>query len=51
MPGQEYTEAPESMIAAFHSPSVDKPYRDEWGVFLADYSPLRNVSNEKDPKQ
>jgi len=43
MPGQEYTEAPETMIKAFFDPSVDeKPYRDEWGVFLSGYSPLRN---------
>ena len=47
MPGQEYTEAPEAMIAAFHEPSVDdKPYRDEWGVFLSGYSPLRNGEGE-----
>ena len=43
MPGQEYTEAPEAMINAFHDPAVDdKPVRDEWGVFLSGYSPLRN---------
>ncbi len=47
MPGQVYTEAPESMIAAFYDPSVDdKPYRDEWGVFLSGYSPLRNGEGE-----
>ncbi len=43
IPGQNYTEAPQAMIDAFHDPSVDdKPYRDEWGVFLSGYSPLRN---------
>ncbi len=43
LPGQEYTEVPETMLAAFHDPSVDdKPYRDEWGIFLSGYSPLRN---------
>lgn len=43
IPGQEYTEAPQTMIDSFHNPSVDdKPYRDEWGVFLSGYSPLRN---------
>jgi methyl-accepting chemotaxis protein len=46
-PGQEYTDAPESMLKAFHDPSVDdKPYRDEWGVFLSGYSPLRNGEGE-----
>ena len=43
MPGQQYTEAPEGMADAFYDPAVDdKPYRDEWGVFLSGYSPLRN---------
>ncbi len=47
MPGQEYTEVPEAMLNAFHDPSVDeKPYRDEWGVFLSGYSPLRNGEGE-----
>ena len=42
-PGQEYKEAPEALVNAFHDPSVDdKPYRDEWGIFLSGYSPLRN---------
>jgi HAMP domain-containing protein len=31
------------MQTGFHTPSVDdKPYRDEWGVFLSGYAPLRN---------
>jgi len=43
MPGQKYTEVPEAMVDAFNNPAVDdKPYRDEWGVFLSGYSPLRN---------
>jgi HAMP domain-containing protein len=43
MPGREYTEAPDRLIAGFAGPSVDdKPYRDEWGVFLSGYAPLRN---------
>lgn len=47
MPGQKYTEMPDAMIDAFHTPSVDdKPYRDEWGVFLSGYSPLRNGEGE-----
>ncbi len=42
-PGREYTEAPDLMQTGFHEPSVDdKPYRDEWGVFLSGYAPLRN---------
>jgi HAMP domain-containing protein len=42
-PGREYPEAPERMQVGFHEPSVDdKPYRDEWGVFLSGYAPLRN---------
>jgi methyl-accepting chemotaxis protein len=47
MPGREYTEATKAMIDAFHVPSVDdRPYRDEWGVFLSGYSPLRNGEGE-----
>ena len=47
MPGREYTEEPTAMIDAFHDPSVDdRPYRDEWGVFLSGYSPLRNGEGE-----
>lgn len=43
LPGREYTEKPEAMLDAFQDPSVDdKPYRDEWGVFMSGYSPLRN---------
>ena len=43
MPGQKYNEMPEALIEAFHTPSVDdKPYKDEWGIFLSGYSPLRN---------
>lgn len=42
-PGREYTEKIEAMRKAFHDPSVDdRLYRDEWGVFLSGYSPLRN---------
>ena len=47
MPGREYTEKPDSMADAFYVPAVDdKPYRDEWGVFLSGYSPLRNGEGE-----
>lgn len=43
MPGQEYAEVPDLLLAGFVDPSVDdKPYRDEWGVFLSGYAPLRN---------
>jgi methyl-accepting chemotaxis protein len=43
LPGREYTEVPDRMLNGFHEPSVDdKPYRDEWGVFLSGYAPLRN---------
>jgi methyl-accepting chemotaxis protein len=43
MPGREYTDAPDLLRAGFIEPSVDdKPYRDEWGVFLSGYAPLRN---------
>ncbi len=43
LPGREYENAPDLMQAGFHGPSVDdKPYRDEWGVFLSGYAPLRN---------
>ncbi|MFZ1985788.1 MAG: HAMP domain-containing protein [Desulfatitalea sp.] len=42
-PGREYGDAPDLMQTGFHGPSVDdKPYRDEWGVFLSGYAPLRN---------
>ena len=43
LPGREYSDAPGLMQIGFHEPSVDdKPYRDEWGVFLSGYAPLRN---------
>ncbi|MBI5552723.1 MAG: hypothetical protein HY911_14540 [Desulfobacterales bacterium] len=43
LPGREYADAPDRMQTGFHTPSVDdKPYRDEWGVFLSGYAPLRN---------
>jgi HAMP domain-containing protein len=43
LPGRVYEDAPGLMQAGFHAPSVDdKPYRDEWGVFLSGYAPLRN---------
>jgi len=43
LPGREYPEPPDLLQTGFHSPSVDdKPYRDEWGVFLSGYAPLRN---------
>lgn len=42
-PGREYAEAPALMQTGFHEPSVDdKPYRDEWGIFLSGYAPLRH---------
>ena len=47
MPGREYTEEPTALLDAFHEPSVDdRPYRDEWGIFLSGYSPLRNGEGE-----
>jgi HAMP domain-containing protein len=43
MPGREYTDAPDLLLSGFTAPSVDdKPYSDEWGVFLSGYAPLRN---------
>lgn len=46
MPGREYADAPDLMLTAFAEPAVDdKPYRDEWGVFLSGYAPLRNGNN------
>jgi HAMP domain-containing protein len=43
LPGRAYADVPDLMQTGFHSPSVDdKPYRDEWGVFLSGYAPLRN---------
>ncbi|TAL38583.1 MAG: HAMP domain-containing protein [Spirochaetes bacterium] len=42
-PGREYDDAPSLMLTGFHEPSVDdKLLRDEWGVFLSGYAPLRN---------
>ena len=41
-PGQPYTEATELLMTGFTMPSVDKDLiRDEWGVFLSGYAPLR----------
>jgi len=43
LPGREYTDANDLLCSGFTIPSVDeKPYRDEWGVFLSGYAPLRN---------
>jgi HAMP domain-containing protein len=43
LPGREYSDAPDLLVAGFHEASVDdKPYRDEWGTFLSGYAPLRN---------
>jgi methyl-accepting chemotaxis protein len=43
LPGREYPEAPDRLLAGFSEPSVDdEPYRDEWGTFLSGYAPLRN---------
>ncbi|OQX04945.1 MAG: hypothetical protein BWK76_28105 [Desulfobulbaceae bacterium A2] len=43
MPGRQYTDVPDLMRQGFYEPSVDKqPMRDEWGVFLSGYAPLRN---------
>jgi len=45
LPGREYSEAPALMLTGFHEPSVDDQlYRDEWGVFLSGYAPLRHGS-------
>jgi HAMP domain-containing protein len=43
LPGRDYPDAPDLLLAGFNEPSVDdKPYRDEWGTFLSGYAPLRN---------
>jgi methyl-accepting chemotaxis protein len=43
LPGREYAHPPELMQTGFYGPSVDaKPFRDEWGVFLSGYAPIRN---------
>jgi HAMP domain-containing protein len=43
LPGRDYPDAPDLLVAGFNEPSVDdKPYRDEWGTFLSGYAPLRN---------
>jgi HAMP domain-containing protein len=43
LPGRQYTDAPDLMHSGFTTPAVtDKPYRDEWGVFLSGFAPLRN---------
>jgi methyl-accepting chemotaxis protein len=43
LPGRDYPDAPDRLVAGFNEPSVDdEPYRDEWGTFLSGYAPLRN---------
>ena len=43
LPGRDYPDAPDRLVAGFNLPSVDdEPYRDEWGIFLSGYAPLRN---------
>lgn len=42
-PGKVYDDAVPEMLEGFHQPVVDKDlYKDEWGVFLSGYAPLRN---------
>ncbi|MBI5833844.1 MAG: HAMP domain-containing protein [Armatimonadetes bacterium] len=42
-PGKVYDEANDLMMTGFSMPSVDKELvRDEWGVFLSGYAPLRD---------
>ena len=43
LPGRDYPDAPNRLVAGFNGPSVDdEPYHDEWGTFLSGYAPLRN---------
>ena len=43
LPGRDYPDAPDRLVAGFNEPSVDdEPYYDEWGTFLSGYAPLRN---------
>ena len=43
MPGTIYEDVVPEMLEGFHQPIVDKAlYKDEWGVFLSGYAPLRN---------
>lgn len=47
MPGREYIDVTEALLKSFYQASVDRePYKDEWGVFLSGYSPLRNGEGE-----
>ena len=42
-PGKVYDDVVPEMLEGFHVSVVDKElYRDEWGVFLSGYAPLRN---------
>jgi len=42
LPGRDYPDATDRMVAGFNEPSVDvEPYHDEWGTFLSGYAPLR----------
>jgi HAMP domain-containing protein len=42
-PGKIYEDVVPEMLEGFHGPVVDKAlYKDEWGVFLSGYAPVRN---------
>ncbi len=42
LPGSEYPNPPEPLLAGFDTASVDDQlYTDEWGVFMSGYAPLR----------
>jgi diguanylate cyclase (GGDEF)-like protein len=42
LPGTEYPDPPESLLAGFSGRSVDdRLYEDAWGVFMSGYAPLR----------
>lgn len=45
--GEEYPDAPESLLHGFVTPSVDhEPICDEWGCFLSGYAPIRTADGQ-----
>ena len=43
LPGEPYDDVVPEMLEGFHEPVVDKDlYKDDWGVFLSGYAPIRN---------
>ncbi len=45
--GEEYPDAPESLLHGFVMPSVDpEPVCDEWGCFLSGYAPIRTAAGQ-----